>query len=98
MRDGWSPVLGTAMEQILQLLVQQQAAAAERTKQQGAHIAGLLQLQVQATEQVRGIVEENRRALVQPMEQSSGASAACLVPSGMLQMTQDDDLEFFLGA
>ncbi|KYO21913.1 hypothetical protein Y1Q_0000573 [Alligator mississippiensis] len=42
------------MEQILQLLVQQQAAAAERTKQQGAHIAGLLQLQVQATEQEIG--------------------------------------------
>ncbi|KYO29455.1 hypothetical protein Y1Q_0018057 [Alligator mississippiensis] len=79
------------MEQELQLLVQQQVAVAEQTKQQGAYMAGLVHLWVQATEQLRGV-------MVQTGEQSAGASAASLGPSEMPQMTQDDDPELFLEA
>lgn len=52
----------------MQLLVQQQVAVVKWTKQQGAHLAGLVQLQVQATKQLRGVVELSRRALVQALD------------------------------
>lgn len=84
------------MEQVLQLLVQQQTVMAKQTKQQGAHMDGLVQLHIQATEQLKGVIEDSRRAMVQVLEQSVfGASAASLGPTGMAQTTKDDDSELF---
>lgn len=83
------------MEQVLQFLLQQEAAMAVQTKQQGAHMAGLVQLQVQASDQLKGAIKESRSTMVQILEQSAGASVAGLRPTGMPWMTKDDDLELF---
>lgn len=59
---------------------------------------GLVQLQVQIPEQLRGVIEENRSAMVQVLEQHAGASVTGLGLIGMPQMTKDDDLKCFLEA